>query len=57
MGSMLRTETTLKECDRCKESLRIVKDDDRVVAYEIKSGDRHVCWSLPEDANLLVLED
>ena len=63
------TESTskieLRECDKCKESLRIVHENVhlghdevvRAVAYEIASGKRHVCWNLPEDANLLVLDD
>ncbi len=55
------TESTskieLRECDKCKESLRVVHEEERVVAYEVASGERHVCWNLPEDANLLVLDD
>ncbi len=55
-------EITLRECPRCKESLQIVhtKEIDkaeRIVALEVQSGERHVCWQLPQDANLLVLDD
>lgn len=54
-------ETTLRECSRCKQSLQILhtKEDggERVVALEVRSGKRHVCWDLPDDVNLLVLDD
>lgn len=46
-----------QECDRCKQPLRIVRTKDREVSYDRDSEYRHVCWNLPEDANLLVLED
>ena len=47
-----------RECDRCHESLEIVQVKDGVVIpREVASGKRHVCWDLPEDANLLVLKD
>lgn len=57
------------ECEVCKETLNIVQvkawrgstDPDReaprVIAVEVESGKQHVCFSLPSDANLLVLED
>jgi hypothetical protein len=47
----------LRECDQCKESLKIVRVKGDLVAREVASGDRHVCWELPQDANLLVLND
>ena len=47
----------LRECERCKESLQIVRVKDHLVAREVASGEKHVCWDMPEDANLLVLSD
>ncbi len=47
----------LRECAQCKESLEIVRVKDDLVAREVASGERHVCWDLPQDANLLVLND
>jgi len=47
----------LRECERCKESLEIVRVKDHLVARDVASGEKHVCWDLPEDANLLVLND
>ena len=42
----------------CRQALRIVQEnDDRQVAYDQGSGERHVCWDLPQDANLVVLDD
>ena len=46
-----------RECDQCKESLKIVRVKDELVAREVASGEKHVCWELPQDANLLVLND
>jgi len=55
----------VRECGICKEALHIFHvtdkysdpDDKRVVAREVASGERHACFTLPRDANLLVLED
>ncbi len=47
----------IRECDRCKESLKIVRVKDDLVARDVASGERHVCWDLAQDANLLVLND
>lgn len=47
-----------RECERCKQALRIVRfPDQRLVAFDAKTKTRHVCWDLPEDANLLVMDD
>ena len=51
------------ECAVCKEQLQIVRvkawkgESDRVLAREVESGKQHVCFSVPTDANLLILED
>ena len=49
------------DCSRCKTPLRIVQVQDekgmREISYDLDSSRTHVCWDLPEDANLLVLED
>ena len=51
------------ECAICKEALQIVRvkawkgGDDKVLAREVESGKQHVCFTIPQDANLLVLED
>lgn len=51
----------VRECGVCKEALHVFRvtkgDEDRVVAREVASGKDHVCFELPQDANLLVLED
>lgn len=47
-----------RECDVCREALFLVDyGDDRVVATDRKDGQRHVCFDLPADANLLIMED
>jgi hypothetical protein len=51
-----------RECDKCKDALMIVRkkvDDGHgpAIAMEIATGNRHVCWNLPEDANLIVIDD
>lgn len=49
------------ECSVCREALQVVRvkadRGDRIIAREIESGERHVCFDIPADANLLVLED
>ena len=45
----------LRECERCKESLQIVRVKEHLEAREVASGEKHVCWDLPEDANLIVM--
>lgn len=62
LSQIASTHQERRECDYCKESLVIlrVKGIDRVeraVAMEVVSGNRHVCWNLPEDANLIVIDD
>lgn len=47
----------LKECEHCKESLEIVQVKDGLVAREVASGEVHVCWDLPKDSTLLVMND
>jgi hypothetical protein len=51
-----------RECDLCKEALvivRVKKGDghEPAMAMEVATGNRHVCWNLPEDANLIVMAD
>lgn len=46
-----------KECPRCKEALTVTRRKGRVVASERHSGKQHVCWDLPADANLIVIDD
>lgn len=50
---------TYRECNLCKESLKVIRQaTDREIAFEIASGKIHSCWqSLPEDANLLILDE
>lgn len=46
------------ECGRCKQALRLVTmADGREYAWDLKTNETHVCWDLPEDANLLVMDD
>lgn len=46
----------IRECDLCKQTLHVVRmKDERTVATDATSGEQHVCWDLPQDANLLVL--
>jgi hypothetical protein len=53
----MREVVELRECERCKESLEIVRVKENLEAREVASGEKHVCWDLPQDANLLVLND
>lgn len=46
----------IRECPKCRETLRIVETRDGPAAVEQASMKEHVCWDLPQDANLLVLE-
>lgn len=50
-----------RECEVCREDLLIVREssesEDRVVALDKKDHKKHVCFDLPQDANLLVMED
>lgn len=50
-----------RECGKCKTPLVIIEAVDRQgaaveIAVDEDSRERHVCWDLPEDANLLVVE-
>lgn len=45
----------IRECPLCKETLRVLETPDGPVAIEQASEKQHVCWDLPQDANLLVL--
>lgn len=49
----------VKECEVCREELLIVTEGDgeRVIATDRKDGKRHVCFDLPQDAVLIVMED
>lgn len=59
----IKAEYEHRECDKCKEALVIVRPKKRdgmhepAIAMEVASGNRHVCWNLPEDANLIVMDD
>lgn len=58
MKEQPNVHVTLKECDYCKEMLRIVETEHSKAMIEVASQRQHVCWqNLPDDANLLVLED
>jgi len=50
-----------RECEVCREALLIVHEkhepEDRTIALNERDGERHVCFTLPQDANLLVMED
>lgn len=46
-----------QECPRCKEALTVTRRKGVVTASERKSGKQHVCWDLPADANLIVIDD
>jgi hypothetical protein len=58
-----------RECELCREALFIIREsfeassmtchetDERVVALNVKDKKHHVCFTLPQDANLLVMED
>lgn len=45
------------ECSQCKQALKVVDKDGQELILEMATGQRHVCWSLPQDANLIVLDD
>lgn len=45
-----------RECPYCKEMLNIYHTKDGPVAIEQASKKEHVCWDLPRDANLIVIE-
>lgn len=55
---MTKLDITLKECDRCKQQLYIIRaKDGREIATDAHSGQEHDCWDLPADQELLVLDD
>jgi hypothetical protein len=47
---------TTRECPNCKETLNVYHTKDGPVAIEVASEKQHVCWDLPADANLIVIE-
>lgn len=47
----------LRECAQCKQALKVVEKDGQQLILEMATDQRHVCWNLPQDANLLVLDD
>lgn len=58
MKEKFNVHVTLKECDYCKEMLRIVETEQSTAMIEVASRRQHVCWeNLPSDANLMVLEE
>lgn len=56
-----RTIDKIHSCAVCKEDLVVFHEVsntvDRLIACDRKDGKRHVCFDLPQDANLIVLED
>jgi hypothetical protein len=52
-----------RECELCREALLIVRESselghlNRIIALDQKDKTKHVCFDLPQDANLLVMED
>ncbi len=47
----------VKECDVCRMAIRIISDEGRETAFDVASGDVHDCFDVPEDADLLVMDD
>lgn len=47
----------VKECDVCRAAIRIVSDEDRETAFDVATGDEHECFDIPEEAELLVMDD
>ena len=47
----------ITECQKCKQTIRVLAVDGAEVVFDMKSGDEHVCWDVPEVAELLVLDD
>ena len=47
----------VRECEVCKAALRIVNSDERQVSYEVASGEEHECFDVPENAELLIMDD
>ena len=54
---------THDECDKCGQAIRVVFNDfaedeaERELAYDVDTGDLHLCWTqLPENASLLRLD-
>ena len=45
-----------QECPLCHETLSVFQTKDGPVAIEKASAREHVCWDLPRDANLIVIE-
>lgn len=51
-------KVSFMECPYCKESLRVaILANNEQIATERATGKEHLCWDLPEGADLLVLED
>lgn len=62
MPPVIQFEQERRECDLCKEALYILRKKkgdghEPAMAMEVATGKRHVCWNLPEDANLIVMHD
>ena len=54
---MTENIVAFRECAYCKQALKIVQVNGEERVLEQATDQRHVCWSLPQDANLLVLDD
>lgn len=51
-------DATLKECEKCHESIWVFRDGGIEYIIENASSDKHECWeALPVDANLLVIDE
>lgn len=47
----------VKECEKCRTPIRTHFMGDRETSYDIASGDEHECWDIPDDAEVLLLND
>ena len=50
---------SIRECETCKAAIRIVgsEQDERQTAFDVASGEEHECFDVPENAELLVMDD
>ena len=53
------TLVQLKECDVCRQVIRIWTDPEtgREVAFDEPSGFDHECFQIPQEAELLVMDE
>ena len=55
MTTKLNIRATTKECDVCKDTLKVFDFGDRSMAFD--SQGLHQCLDVPSGAELLVIED